>query len=144
MKIVFQILSIVGLIVLTGCQSNQVETMVLLDEKIDKVHIAKSEGFGGMNEELLRTYTDDESIKTIKKAITTAQKQPGKVESSKPEYDVMVEYTSKEGKLPTHALHLWLGNDNEESIFMYLEDDEVYLTSSQMTRKLRMLIPTEE
>ena len=144
MKIAIRILTILGLSFVTGCQSNQTETMVLLDEKIDKVHIAKSEGFGGMNEELLRTYTDGESVKIFEKAITTAQKQLEKVDISEPEFDVMVEYTSKEGQLPTHALHLWLGKENEKSIFMYLEDDEVYFTSPSMTQKLRMLILAEE
>lgn len=46
-----------------------------------------------------------------------------------------LEYESKEGELPTHGLHLWLGEENEQSMFMYVADDSVYLTSAEMTRK---------
>jgi hypothetical protein len=138
-KVIF-LLSILGMVFLVGCQSQQAKTMVLLDEKISKIKISKSNGFGEMNEDILQSFTDAKSIKTFENAITTARKQPGKVDVSEPEYDVMVEYTSAEGKLPTHAIHLWLGKENEKSMFMYLMADEVYLTSPQMTKKLRALI----
>ncbi|WP_245998122.1 hypothetical protein [Siminovitchia terrae] len=75
----------------------------------------------------------------MEKAITTAMKQPGKDKITDPDYDVKVEYESKEGELPTHELHLWLGEKNEQSMFMYVADDSVYLTSAEMTRKLREL-----
>ena len=61
-----------------------------------------------------------------------------------PEYDVMVEYTSAEGQFPTHGIHLWLGKENEKSMFMYIGDDEVYLTTPKMTEKLRTLILSGE
>ncbi len=77
-------------------------------------------------------------------ASTTAVKQPGKVDITKPEYDVMVEYKADEGELPTHGIHLWLGKENEKSTFMYITDDSVYLTSPQMTKELRKLILSEE
>lgn len=93
-----------------------------------------------MNEDIMQSYTDVESIKTFKNAITTAQKQMENVDVSEPEYDVMVEYTSAKGQLPTHGIHLWLGKGNEKSMFMYIGDDEVYLTSAKSTQKLRLLL----
>ncbi|WP_379669040.1 hypothetical protein [Pueribacillus sp. YX66] len=54
--------------------------MVLLDEKVLKVNISKSNDF--------------ESIKTFEEAIRTVVKQTGKVIQS--EYDVLVEYESIE------------------------------------------------
>lgn len=140
MRKIILILSILGMALLVGCQSQTAETMVLLDEKVSAVKVSKSNGFGGMNEDIMQSYTDVESIKTFKNAITTAQKQVGKVDVSEPEYDVMVEYTSVEGQLPTHGIHLWLAKENEKSMLMYIGDDEVYLTSAKNTQKLRLLI----
>ncbi|VEF47605.1 Uncharacterised protein [Bacillus freudenreichii] len=134
---------LLGLFLLAGCGSNQAETMVLLDEKISGVKISKSKGFGGMNEDTLLSLKDKESLKIMEKAIVTAIKQPGKVDVSEPDYDVVVEYESTEGELPTHGLHLWLGKKNEKSMFMYVTDDSVYLTSIEMTKQLRELLLTE-
>lgn len=112
------------------------ETMVLLDERITAVKVAESKGFGGMNEEILRSFEDKQSIKLFERAITSAVEQPGKVDISNPEYDIMVEYDGA----PTHALHLWLGDEGQRSTFMYLNDEVVYLTSKEVTGKLRVLI----
>lgn len=134
---------ILGLFLFAGCGSQQAETMVLLDEKISEVKISKSKGFGEMNEDIFLSIKDKESLKIMEKAITTAIKQSGKVDITNPDYDVMVEYESKEGELPTHGLHLWLGEENEKSTFMYVTDDSIYLTSSKMTEKLRELLLSE-
>lgn len=142
MKAIFSILSIIlAVITMTACQTEQAETMVLLDEKVSEVKISKSNGFGEMNEDIILSFKDKKSLDIFEKAITTAIKQPGKADISEPEYDVMVEY---EGELPTHGIHLWLGKKDEKSTFMYITDDSVYLTSPQMTNKLRKLILSEE
>lgn len=142
MRAIFSILSIIlAVITMTACQTEQAETMVLLDEKVTEVKISKSNGFGEMNEDIILSFKDNKSLDIFEKAITTAIKQPGKADISEPEYDVMVEY---EGELPTHGIHLWLGKEDEKSTFMYITDDSVYLTSPQMTNKLRKLILSEE
>ncbi|MFE8698760.1 hypothetical protein ACFYKT_20965 [Cytobacillus sp. FJAT-53684] len=141
MKVIFSILTILFVaIALIGCQLQQGETMVLLDEKISEIKISESNGTGEMNEEIILSIKDKESLDVFEKAITTAVKRPGKVDISKPDYDVMVEY---EGGLPTHGIHLWLGKENQKSTFMYITDDSIYLTSPQMTKKLRSLILSE-
>jgi hypothetical protein len=43
----------------------------------------------------------------FEEAISTARKQPGKVDLAAPDYDVMIQYESDEGK-PIHGIHLWL------------------------------------
>ncbi|USK86198.1 hypothetical protein [Peribacillus asahii] len=144
MKTIFSIFLVVCFLILTGCQSQQAETMVLLDEKISEVKISKSKGFGGMNEDFVLSFKDKKSIDIFKKAITTAVKQPGKVDITEPNYDVMVEYKSDGEGLPTHGIHLWLGKENEKSTFMYITNDTIYLTSPQMTKELRELILSEE
>lgn len=142
MRAIFSILSIIlAVITMTACQTEQAETMALLDEKVTEVKISKSNGFGEMNEDIILSFKDNKSLDIFEKAIATAIKQPGKADISEPEYDVMVEY---EGELPTHGIHLWLGKEGEKSTFMYITDDSVYLTSPQMTNKLRKLILSEE
>lgn len=144
LKIIFPILTILFVaIALIGCQLQQGETMVLLDEKVSEINISESNGRGGMNEDIILSIKDKKSIDVFKKAITTAVKQSGEVKISEPDYDVMVEYEAEEGGLPTHGIHLWLGKENEKSTFMYITDDSIYLTSPQMTKELRRLILSE-
>ncbi|USK39936.1 hypothetical protein LIS77_05255 [Cytobacillus firmus] len=121
--------------IITGCQS--AKTMVLLDEEIKEIKVSKSEGLGGINEESFISFKDRKSIAVFEKAIKTAVKQSGNADISKPEYDIAVEY---KGDLPSHGIHLWLGEDNEKSAFMYITNEEIYQTSPQMTKKLRSLI----
>lgn len=120
---------------ITGCQS--AETMVLLDEEIREIKVSKSEGLGGINEESFISFKDRKSIAVFEKAIKTAVNQSGKTDIRKPEYDIAVEY---KGDLPSHGIHLWLGEDNEKSAFMYITNEDIYQTSPQMTKKLRSLI----
>jgi len=124
--------------IMVGCQ--RVETMALLDEKISQINISESNGAGEMNDEILLSINDKESLDVFEKVITTAIKQSSKVDKSKPDYDVMVEY---EAGLPTHGIHLWLGKENEKSSFMYVTNDSIYLTSPQMTKELRRLLLSE-
>ena len=144
MKSIFSLIAVFLSAFLVGCQLHQVETMALLDEKIVEVNLSKSDGFDEMNLDILHTISDEQSIKQFEEAISTARKQMGKVDVPEPEYDVMITYASENDRqLPTHAIHLWLGKEDEKSMFMYLGDDEVYFTTKKITEKLRMLIPSE-
>ena len=143
MKVTLTISSIIIIVLVAACQSEKVDTMVLLDEKVKAVHISESNGLGEINTESFESFTNEKSIKVFEKAIMTAQKQPETVDVSEPEYDVMVEYEAGEGELPTLAIHLWLGGENERSTLMYIEDDEVYLTTPAITKKLTALLIKE-
>mgnify|MGYP006374083041 CR=1 FL=1 len=136
MRKLFSTLTILcTILILSACQT---ETMVLLDEEIAQIHIAESNGAGDMNaEEILLTIDDKELIATFKNAITTAVKQSSTPEQSTPDYDVMVEYVDG---LPTHAIHLWLGEEGEESKMTYFTNDAVYYTSPKMTNELREML----
>lgn len=125
-----------------GCHNNQENTMVLLDETIKVINVSKSGGIGDMNQDIIHSFDDKQSIKVFEKAIRTAGKQETVSNETKPDYDVMVEY---DGGLPTHAIHLWIGEENEESILMYMVGEgETYLTSEKMTNQLRELILSEQ
>ena len=53
----------------------------------------------------------------------------------------MVEY---DDGFPTHAIHLWLGEEDEKSTLMYMVGEgETYLTSLRTTNQLRELILSE-
>ena len=74
MKRMASLLILTFVVLLGGCQEE--ETMVLLDEKIDKIEVAKSKGAGEVNvDEILLTFTDRKSVRTIEEAITSAVKK---------------------------------------------------------------------
>ena len=137
MKILYSLFLLAGLSLIVGCQNSDGTTMVLLDEKVKEVNVSKSNGVGDMNQDIILSFDDKESIKVFEKAIRTAVKQQSNINESKPDYDVMVEYV---GGFPTHAIHLWLGDEGEKSILMYMVGGETYLTSSKATDQMRELI----
>ena len=111
MKILYSLFLLAGLSLIVGCQNSQGNTMVLLDEKVKEVNVSKSSGVGDMNQDIIFSFNDEKSIKVFEKAIKTAVKQKSDINETKPNYDVMVEY---DGGLPTHAIHLWLGEEGEK------------------------------
>ena len=142
MKVLYSLLLLVGFSFIVGCQNNQENTMVLLDEKVKEIKVSKSSGVGDMNQDILLSFNDNHSIKVIEKAIRTAVKQQSDINEIKPDYDVMVEY---DDGFPTHAIHLWLGEEDEKSTLMYMVGEgETYLTSLRTTNQLRELILSEQ
>ena len=141
MKILYSLLLLVGLFFIVGCQNNQENAMVLLDEKVKEINVSKSSGVGDMNQDIILSFNDKQSIKVFEKAIRTAVKQQSNINAKKPDYDVMVEYN---GGFPTHAIHLWLGEKDEKSTLMYMVGEgETYLTSQKTTNQLRELLLSE-
>lgn len=116
--------------------------MVLLNEKIEKVEVSHSIRAGDVNDEILMTFTDRTSIRTFERAITSAVKKDVGVGESVPDFDILVGY---EKGLPTHAIHIWLGEENEKSILMYMVGEgQTYVASEKMTNELRKLLLSEE
>lgn len=141
MKFLYSVFLLFSSLLIVGCQNMQDNTMILLDEEIKEINLSKSGGIGDMNQDFIKSYQDKETIKVMEKAIRTAVKQPSDIGNSNPDYDVMVEYD--EG-FPTHAIHLWLGEENENSTLMYMVGEgETYLTSSNTTNQLRELLLSE-
>lgn len=138
MKRLHTILLFVALSLLVGCQNLDDNRMVLLDEKVQEINVSKSNGMGDMNQDLLLSINDRQSIKVFENAIRTAVKQSTDVSGTAPDFDVMVEYG--EG-FPVHAIHLWLGEAGEESTLMYLVGEgETYVTSAKATNQLREIL----
>lgn len=140
MKIIYSLLIIIGLALIGGCQSSERNTMVLLDEKVKEVNVSNSVNVGEVNPNIIFSFDEKEAIKVFENAIKTAVKQTTNIETI-PDYDVLVEYN---GGLPTHAIHLWLGEEDEKSILMYMVGEgETYVTSSKATNELRGLLFSE-
>ncbi|MCA1318309.1 hypothetical protein LC085_00170 [Bacillus tianshenii] len=124
------------MLLLAGCQPY--ETMSLLDESVETVYVSESQGRGDMNLELLHSFKKEKELKFWERAITNARLQSGGEALDNPDYDVMVEYKAEgDARLPTHAIHLWLGKEGEKSYFMYIEGDGVYETSAKVTKEMR-------
>jgi hypothetical protein len=142
MKILYFLFLLAGLSLIVGCQNSQGNTMVLLDEKVKEVNVSKSSGVGDMNQDIIFSFNDEKSIKVFEKAIKAAVKQQSDIDETKPDYDVMIEY---DGGFPTHAIHLWLGEEDEKSTLMYMVGEgENFVTSSKATNQLRELMHSEQ
>ena len=142
MKILYSLFLLAGLSLIVGCQNSQENTMVLLDEKVKEVNVAKSSGVGDMNQDIILSLDNKQSIKVFEMAIRNAVIHQSNINETTPDYDVMVKY---DGGLPTHAIHLWLGEEGEKSILMYMVGEgETYLTTSKATDQLRELILLEQ
>lgn len=140
MKYSYAFFAMILLVLMAGCQQD--ETMVLLDEKIEKVEVSESIGAGDVNDDILMTFTDRSSIRTFERAITSAVKQDVGVGESIPDFDILIGY---EKGLPTHAIHIWLEDENEKSILMYMVGaGQTYVTSGKMTNELRKLLLSDE
>ncbi|MGM0845111.1 MAG: hypothetical protein ACQEUT_09050 [Bacillota bacterium] len=115
----------------------QGEMMVLLDEKVMEVIVSESNGIGDMNLEALIHIDDNEGISVVEKAITTAAKSNVST-SDTPDYDIVVSYGDE---FPPHAIHLWLGEEGEQSTLSYMVGDgEMYTTTAKATKELRDLL----
>ncbi|ADU28929.1 hypothetical protein [Evansella cellulosilytica] len=126
------------IVLLFGCTPG--ETMDLLDEEIIEVKVSMSQWLGNMNQEAYLSIKDEEMIAVFSSAILSAREQKKDNTLSSPDFDVIVAY--KEG-YPSHAMHLWLGDENEESTFSYFMGDATYITPSVVTNQLREIISSQ-
>ncbi|MGH1296257.1 hypothetical protein [Bacillus pretiosus] len=60
------------------------------------------------------------------------QKRRGEV----PQYDLLIIYENSD----TKGIHLYLGDEGERSVIMYIGHEDVYYTSEEMTKQLRKII----
>ncbi|WP_026690466.1 hypothetical protein [Alteribacter aurantiacus] len=128
------------LLILTACAG--VETMSLLDEPVKEVTVYRSEALGVFSDEELITIREPELVEVIESAVRSAVETDSSPLKDIPDYDLIISYGDD---LPYHPIHLWLGEEGEHSYFMYLvEGDAFYVTSSDVTEKLRMIVQTNE
>jgi len=108
--------------------------MTLLGD-ITKVSISESEGYGSINEDYFVSLSDKETLEILEDIIKGAKRTGDEIK--KPDFDLLVEY-EEDG---THMLHLLLGDEGEESAFMYTgHEKDVYAVSPEVTTELRKLL----
>lgn len=140
MKIYSSLLLLIGISVLGGCQSIQVDTMDLLDEKIGTIEISETIETGVINDDVLATLEDQKSIQIVEKTIRSAVQKNSNVnvKETLPDFNLIVNY--KEG-YPSHPIHIWLGEEGQKSTLTYIfGEPETYMISPEQTNKLRQIL----
>lgn len=122
-------------LILIGCQST-VDDETPNDE-ISKVSLSNSNTIGQINTDFFTVYEDEEVLETFQNIFTSAVKQEGIVDIAEPEFDLEVIY--KEGNKQEY--HLWLGEKDEQSTLMQVEDTHtIYTISEEATNQLIGLV----
>lgn len=122
-------------LILIGCQST-VDDETPNDE-ISKVSLSNSNTIGQINTDFFTVYEDEEVLETFQNIFTSAVKQEGIVDIAEPEFDLEVIY--KEGNKQEY--HLWLGEKDEQSTLMQVEDTHaIYTISEEATNQLIDLV----
>ena len=112
-------------IVLMGCQTNDSDS-----DDIVKVSVSESREFGEINTDFLYAYEDEETLELFEELFDDAVKQDGIVDIVSPEFDIEAELENGSKK----QLHLWVGEADQRSTLMYVEDtNTIYRTSAEHT-----------
>ena len=112
-------------IVLMGCQTDDSDS-----DDIVKVSVSESREFGEINTDFLYAYEDEETLELFEELFDDAVKQDGIVDISAPEFDIEAELENGSKK----QLHLWVGEADQRSTLMYVEDtNTIYRTSAEHT-----------
>ncbi|HDR6311726.1 TPA: membrane lipoprotein lipid attachment site-containing protein [Bacillus cereus] len=131
-KLIFFLLCIV--FILTGCNSSNVENEK--EHNISKVSISTFIGYGGLNENYFLNIEDKQIIDGINNMFNDMKKQKRRGEI--PQYDILITY---ENSSDTKGIHLYLGDEGERSVIMYIgHENTAYYTSKETTKQLRKII----
>ncbi|MCL7749577.1 hypothetical protein [Halalkalibacter alkaliphilus] len=124
-------------LVLSACQSVHEEMTVL--DNISGISISKSGGYGAINDDFFMSISEEKVINDFEEVLkrATGQKHDIIVSDEKPYYDLLVSY--EDGS--THLLHLILGSEGQESIFMYVgHEKNGFYVSTEDTKILRDIL----
>ncbi|SFL54079.1 hypothetical protein SAMN04487943_102133 [Gracilibacillus orientalis] len=120
---------------LIGCQSQSKEMMLL--DNVSSISISESKGYGGLNENYFASFNQDEIIAEFEEIFKNTEVTNQDATYETPTYDILVRYEND----ATHGLHLILGDEGEESLFIYVgNENNIYSVSSEATNKLRKMI----
>ncbi|MCU4989172.1 hypothetical protein OCF10_09490 [Bacillus cereus] len=122
---------------ITECNSSNIENVK--EHNISTVSISTFNGFGGLNENYFLNVEDKQIISGINNMFSDMKKQKRKGEI--PQYDILITYENSD----TKGIHLYLGDEGERSVIMYIgHEDTAYYTSEDMTKQLRKIIVKKE
>lgn len=118
-------------LIIISCQS-QTKEMTLLDD-VSGLSISKSNGYGGLNENYFASFSQKEMISNFEEILKNAKGTTQGITNKTPSYDILVRYENGS----TQGLHLILGSEGEESVFMYIGYEDSYTVSPEDTHKLK-------
>lgn len=105
-------------------------------EEVSGITIAKSLAHGSVNPGIMVEYMDEETIKTFTRAIQTAEKMDGILNTSTPDYDIVITMDDKK-----HAFHLWLGETSEHGMIMDVKETHTgYTLTKESTAELNKIM----
>lgn len=121
--------------VLIGCQSNTASENVAA--KIAKVSISHSKGFQELNTDFFVEFEEEVVLEMFEDLLANAVQQEGIVDMAEPEFDVEILYEDES----TQQFYLWLGEPNQTSTLMNLENTHIiYTVSANFTDDLIELL----
>ncbi|MGG1684277.1 hypothetical protein [Pseudalkalibacillus sp. NRS-1564] len=123
------------LFTLLGCQSETKEMVVL--DKITKISVSNSEGFGGLNENYIFSSQENKITSIFEGTIERSTLVNKEISQVTPDYDILVEYENQD----TQGLNLILGSSDQESYLTYIGyEDKVYRISRSDIEIVRGLL----
>lgn len=121
----------------TRAEENNADSKEMIDEKllfegeITKVEVSKVKGIDPV------IYEEGNELATFNDLFSSATIYSGTVNVTNPEF--YLKLTNEDGGI--ERLHLWLGDENEESMLMNIQDtNKVYTMTTGMSVKLNELI----
>lgn len=110
-----------------------------INEKIKKITLATSLTHGAVNPEVTAEYTDNKQIEAFVRAIDTAEQIQGILNTSTPNYDIVLISANKE-----YAFHLWINETSEQAMVMNVKETHTgYTLTKKSTAELKEIIFTE-
>ena len=104
---------------------------LLFEGKITRVEVSKIKGIDPV------IYEENDELATFNDIFSSATTYPGTVNVTEPEF--YLKLTNEDGDI--ERLHLWLGDENEESMLMNPQDtNTVFTLTKDMSVKLNELI----
>lgn len=125
---------------LLGCQSNDEATAdpaAPTPNAKPKASLSISKNIGNLNRDFFAVVEDSETVESLQSIISSANKEAGIVNVSKPHYDLQI----IDAQGVEQGYHLWVGEAGQQGMLMDVQDSHtVYTISEQLTETLITLV----
>ncbi|MGI2295986.1 hypothetical protein [Paenibacillus sp. GXUN7292] len=110
-----------------------------INKNIKKITLATSLTHGAVNPEVTAEYTDNKQIEAFVRAIDTAEQIQGILNTSTPNYDIVLISENKQ-----YSFHLWINELSEQAMLMDVKETHTgYKLTKESTSELKEIIFTE-
>ncbi|MET0785229.1 MAG: hypothetical protein ABWY25_00790 [Paenisporosarcina sp.] len=119
-RLLMVLICVITLLIISGC----------LNENIEQVDVYEMESFSSIKQDSLSTFTDSKDVAVFVKAFNTANKEPGIVDVSDPQYKV---------ELGEGSYYFWIKSD-KGSIMNVNNTNTIYTLSKNWAKKIYKLL----